>query len=371
MDIIVEEDEYYDKRNGQRIYLSDFVNKNFEKYSSSAYAGLTKITDFTPGSEAYHQLILASKIEMENVILQDQEGSQKTFMTANFDNLDDFGYQKEVLRDSGKFATDDVIFTIPAVRMTDIKLLAGFEVATPDGIIFNLNDDVIIPSGSTSCYGNVTCLESGSIGNVKAGEISIIVNDPGFPISVTNTTDFTNGENPEDDDNYRFRIRNESNNYPPFSYAWMQMKAKKIVPDARYSLNTAGNLGTIYFKPSDNESDDLSKLTSLFNEPQNKPALVNLQFVKGDDIVVINESMRIIISINNSYSFGIIKEQAINLVKEYVNSLNMGDVFEINMIKFIIMTIEGVIGVETENVSNVNLAINEYPIIESLNINQG
>lgn len=366
MEIFLEEDRFHDMRNGVRIYLSDFIKELLEFYDSGFYAGLTKITDFNPGSEAYHELIRNANMLMDKVILQDNECSQHTFKTANFSYLDDFGHQKCVYREEATFATGPVKFTIPNSIIGTRIFPDGMEISTPDGVIFTLNEEVRISAGELSEVGNVTCIEEGTIGNVNTGEINIIIDDPGFPCSVVNENDFTNGVNEEEDEDYRERIRFESENYPPFGYAWMEYKAKKIVPDARYSLNELGNIGTIHFKPGVNDNDVIL-LTNFFNDKKYKPALVNLQFVEADSVTVIDGNMRIIIFNDPAYSFNIIKEQAINIVNDYIDTISMGGLYEINMLRFNLMTIEGVVGVDTSNMVDVNLAINEYPIIDNLN----
>lgn len=303
---------------------------------------------------------------MDKVILQDNECSQHTFKTANFSYLDDFGQQKCVPREEATFSTGSVKFSIPQSITRTRIFSAGMEISTPDGVIFTLNEEVIISAGEVSSFGNVTCIEEEIIGNVNAGEINIIIDDPGFPCAVVNENDFINGVDEEDDDSYRERIRFEAENYPPFSYAWMELKAKKIVPDARYSLNELGNIGTIHFKPSGNDNGDIL-LSNFFNDKKYKPALVNLQFAEADSITVIDGNMRIIIFNDPDYSFNIIKEQAINIVNDYIDTILMGGLYEINMLRFNLMTIEGVVGFETSDMVDVNLAINEYPIVKNLN----
>jgi hypothetical protein len=372
MEIQIEEDRYYDKRNGERIYLSEIIQELLSLYENSFYNNFSKITDFSPGSEAYQILLKDGNLVMDSIIREDEDSRQMTFQTAENDALDSFGDEKGVYRNDGTFSTGTVTFIIPEIRTESVVIPAGTTLTTDDTILFYTDEDATISAGLTSVDVDVTCFEVGLMGNVKANTINMIDSELGFPCTVNNQNDFINGEDEENDDEYRERIKNDSSNYPSMSYAWMEHKAEEVVSKASYQLNSVGNLGTITYKPSDNPIQDYNNLITLFNDKRFKPAHINLEFVEGNGVIVIENNYEIIFYIDGSVPFNIIKELAISIVNDYVDDLDFNDTFSVNDLKHLLLNIEGTINVEMIGYSNIDLSINQYPIIDgALSINQG
>jgi len=369
LEIKIEEDRIYDKRNGERIYLSDFVNQNFENYNTNFYQGLSKVTDFSIGSEAYNQLLAQSNIQMDEFILQDILMSNYTMVTASGEFLDDFGYRDLVHRIPASFSNNIVVFTLPSVRNVPSIIPAGTDIGTSDGVIFNVDEDLIIPSGSLSGSVSVTCEEEGTIGNVNIGEINIILTELGFPCTVTNEVNFVNGVDEEDDDTYRERIRYTAEHYPAFSYDWFEMKARTIVRDAKYELLPESNNAVLTFiNNSDNTAETL--LTNLFNEGQNRCGFLHLSFTPASEVQVFNQPNAIInVYIDDLSSWNIISEDIRNKLINYTNNLRIGEVFEINMVKFLCESVSGVTGVIISNMTDVDLTVSQYSFTDGTDIN--
>ncbi len=120
--------------------------------------------------------------------------------------LDFLGEMKGVFRHPATPATGTVVF----MGQPGTVIPAGFVALTEatgsfPSIRFRMKETVTISSDGT-VMATVECLESGKIGNVAAGTITVLNEPINGVTSITNPDSFTGGTEVEDDESYRERI---------------------------------------------------------------------------------------------------------------------------------------------------------------------
>ena len=158
---MVEEDTEFITFDGDTITKSDYRDEIINKYIQANIDGLTKITDFTIGSEAYHISDVMASLMLEHRELVDLNYRMSMIHTAEGEFLDNFGDPRGVHRIGSSPSTGSVTFTRLSEDTSDPILIAdGTQVATNDAIsfIFDANgEDLIMESGATTVTCDVIC----------------------------------------------------------------------------------------------------------------------------------------------------------------------------------------------------------------------
>lgn len=223
---MVEQDTEFITFDGDSILKSDYRNQIIDNYIQSESEGLTKITDFTIGSEAYHlsDLIASLMLEHREDIDNNYRMSMIHYMEGEF--LDNKGDECGVHREQSAPSVGEVTFTLAEASTDIITIPEGTIVATDDAISFILSDDINIYPGDLSGSGECICEQVGAYTNVNPGTVNIIISDLGIPgITVTNADYFADGADVEEDDDYRARIINSPGNTPTGTVKWFENMA--------------------------------------------------------------------------------------------------------------------------------------------------
>lgn len=207
---MVEEDTSFETFDGDTITKSDFRDEIINKYIQASLDGMTKITDFTIGSEAYHLADVMASFILEHRELVDLNYRMSMIHTAEGEFLDNFGDMAGVHRKGASASIGEVIFTRLGADTTSAIVIAdGTQVATEDAISFivdNEGEDLVIEAGATTVSANVICEQEGTYTNVDPHTIVLVLGDLGNIVGVDNALKFTEGEDIEEDDDYRARI---------------------------------------------------------------------------------------------------------------------------------------------------------------------
>ena len=159
-----------------------------------------KVTDLNEGSVIASIFeAVAREIEAEYIsIVSNIDTYQKRIAFAQFD------FQKK----AGLSATGSVVFTRNPAFGNAIDIPAGTEVATFDGTTFVTVEDTILDAAVlTSDPVIIQCKSIGTVGNVAADTITVIMSViPGLT-AVTNEAACAGGVNEETDDEYNNRFK--------------------------------------------------------------------------------------------------------------------------------------------------------------------
>ena len=303
---MVEQDVEFITFDGDTITKSDYRNDIIDQYIQSNYDGLTKITDFNVGSEAYHLADIIASLMLEHREDIDNNYRMSMIHYAEGEFLDNFGDMAGVHREQSSPSVGEVTFTLESARSDIVTIPADTVVATDDAISFILTDDVVIMPGELTGNGEVLCEQDGEYTNVLPGTVNIIISDLSInDISVTNEDYFSDGVDIEEDDDYRARILNSPGAAPTGSVQWYAQVAmddetvRTSVHDVLVFKNVGGYTEdlVLYFRALD-ESDTVvvdgvtvlkayKDLVDLFNEPVYDVVGISMAFVPGASKTVL------------------------------------------------------------------------------------
>ena len=186
-------DEFGFKRPTQNEILADLQQKTLEKLGADTNVDETS----TIGK------ILCVMAYFFNKCWEDIEGSYYSAFvsTAQGSSLDRIGTLMGVSRELQQHAEVSVTFT----GTVGTVIPTGFAVSTADNLVFNTLSDATITSDGTVTV-KAECEEVGEIGNVGAGEITLIVNPVADVTSVINYSAATGGKDKEKDAEFRERM---------------------------------------------------------------------------------------------------------------------------------------------------------------------
>lgn len=221
---MAEQDIEFVTFDGNVITKSDYRDEIIDKYIQARYDGLTKITDFNIGSEAYYIADLLASLKLEFREQIDTNYKMVMIHTAVGEFLDNYGDRVGVHRVGSSPSVGEVTFTrLNPNTSNNIIIPDGAVVATDDAISFivtNNGEPVTITSGETSATASVMCEQQGKYTNVEPNTIKLVMGHLGSLVSVNNTSKFTEGEDIEDDDTYRERILGSPSNASTGTLLW-------------------------------------------------------------------------------------------------------------------------------------------------------
>ena len=303
---MVEQDTEFVTFDGDTITKSDYRNEIIDHYIQSNYDGLTKITDFTVGSEAYHLADLMAVLMLEHREDIDNNYRMSMIHYAEGEFLDNFGDMAGVHREQSSPSTGEVTFTLAEASEDIVTIPADTVVATDDAISFILTDDVVIYPGDLTGSGECLCEQDGEFTNVVPGTVNIIISDLDINgLSVSNEDYFTDGSDVEEDEDYRARILAAPFNVPTGSVTWFENVAMNddtvgsSVHDVTVRKNVAGyDEDLIMYYRARDETDTVvvdgvtvlrayKDLKDLFEEPDFDIVGITIDFVAGEHVTVL------------------------------------------------------------------------------------
>lgn len=232
---MVQETEYLELFDGTTLEKDDVIDYLKSKYDQAYYNGLTKVTDFTEGSEAYHLLDTIASLFLEAREDINDNYLMSMIHTQEGEFLDNTGDSLGIYRRPASPSTGYVIIyynntalTADAIlnegagticNLEDPVILEDLVVLTDDSISFTVEDTDTTLNGNRYIRLEATCEYEGEYTNVLEDTITIIENDLPAGVKVTNTA-FSGGTDIESDDDYRARILDHPNNSPTGSINW-------------------------------------------------------------------------------------------------------------------------------------------------------
>lgn len=309
---MVEEDIEITTFDGETITKSEYRDKIINMYVEASYEGLTKITDFTVGSEAYHLADIMASLMLEQRENTDNNYKMGMIHFAAGEFLDNFGDVAGIHRIAASPSTGEVVFTLKEAKTEDITIPDGTVVATDDAISFILDDNVVIAAGELTGSGEVFCEQEGEYTNVLKNTVNIIVTDLGIPgLTVTNPEMMAGGQDLEDDDIFRNRILQAPFNVPCGTREWYKNvimsneSCNMTVHSVKVMKNVPGQDGdiTIFFKPIEEndmvERPDINPVSpylvphaeadlyDLFTDPVYDVVGIVVDYVEASPVIVL------------------------------------------------------------------------------------
>ena len=152
----------------------------------------SELTDFNVGS-GIRTLYEAVSVQLEEFYFRMKQNALYAITNSIYTS---FGFERKVDSKSSGYVTLSFIQILP----NTLTIPAGTVFCTSDVygyIYFETLEDNYIPAGNKSATIEVTCKEGGTIGNVPAGAISIMIPTNNLVKRVFNQAAFTNGQDAE------------------------------------------------------------------------------------------------------------------------------------------------------------------------------
>ena len=232
---MVQETEYLETFDGEIIEKDDVIDYLKSLYDNASYNGLTKVTDFTEGSEAYHLLDTIAGLFLEareeindNYLMSMLHTQEGEFLDNTGDSLGVYrhgaspseGYVIIYYNDEALTSEQIIDQGMGTVcTLTEPVLLNDLVVLTDDSISFTVENSDASLNGERYVMLEAICEYDGEYTNVLADTITLIENDLPAGVRVTNLA-FTGGADIESDDDYRSRIIEHPNSSPVGSLNW-------------------------------------------------------------------------------------------------------------------------------------------------------
>jgi len=291
-------------------------------------------------------------------------------------------------------ATGTVVFSRSTPASSDIIIPAGTRVATSDGsVIFQTTEAVILQTGQTQVEAPIEAVEPGSHGNVAANTITKIVDPISGIESVNNPNPTEGGRNAETDEEFRYRIKTTIQSLgkatlDAIKAAVMRVEGVKAVKieenDTMNDYTAEGGLPPKSFRVFVWGGDDQAIAQAIFDA---KPAGIRpygsvsaiAYDIDGNPHIIYFErptEISIYVDVTVVTSSNVTEQQIKDVVKDYFDSLGVGDDVVYSKLLAKIVEIEGVedailkIGKTSppDGTSNIEIADNEVAITDDTKI---
>ena len=326
---MVEEDTEFITFDGVTISKSDYRDEIINKYIRANIDGLTKITDFSIGSEAYHIADMMASLMLEHRELTDLNYRMSMIHTAEGEFLDNFGDPAGVHRYGSSPSQGEVTFNRLNTESTNqIIIPDGLVVSTEDAISFVVDNDgenITMDSGVNNVTCNVLCEQEGAYTNVLPETVTLIMNDLASQLSVTNVSEMSGGRDIEGDDDYRSRILLSPFAVPAGTLGWYENVALTLesIHDVKVEkgLTQVEKDIKIIYNPVDwsDTSIALNDLTEIFAMKEYDAAGVTLDFILCSPVPVLTGAnvvyFALLLDIN--YTIDMVKDSVIEKINQF------------------------------------------------------
>lgn len=334
---MAEEDTEFITFDGVTISKSEYRNKIIDKYIHAYIDGLTKINDFSIGSEAYHISDVMASLMLEHRELVDLNFRMSMVHTCEGEFLDDFGDRVGVHRYGASPSEGEVTFTrLNTDNQKDIPIPDGLQVSTEDAISFIVDLDaesITLPSGVNSITLPVLCEQEGSYTNVSPGSITLIMNNLASDLSVTNVSSMAGGRDIEEDEEYRSRILLSPYSVPVGTLGWFENMAltpvdengDPIIHDVVVEKGaTQGEADIkIIYNPVNWEDTSIAEdeLERLFTMKEYNVAGVTIDYILCTPVPVLSETNNTVVYfallLDNNFTLNMVKEEVISKIEQF------------------------------------------------------
>lgn len=195
---------------GDEVSPLNLLSQMIDLYGEKLEIGESKLTDFNEGSVIRN--ILEGCCILAYAVLEDEtEASKLPFISSSYGTwLDKIGENPfiDLARIEGSPSRGIATFTLSFEQDTDFLIPLDTLLEDNNGLQYSTVSDCTIYAGELTAEVDVECLTDGYEGNIKPGQLTIIVDEyiDSDLVSVNNLSEFTDGADYEDDEDYRTRL---------------------------------------------------------------------------------------------------------------------------------------------------------------------
>ena len=266
---------------------------------------------------------------LEAIIIQQRElidhtAKMNLLAYATGDYLDHIGVLVGTERIGAAAARTTLKLVLSSVRETAVTIPKGIRVTAGDGVMFALDETVVIQKGKREATGRATCTVKGAVGNGYAiGELKTIVDPVPFLMSAANITKTEGGADIESDESYRERIHEAPEKFSTagstLAYEYHAKAASALIADVSVDSPAPGEV--VVYPLLKNGGIPGGEILSLVSEKLNactvRPLTDRVQ-VKAPEIVQYDIDVIYYIEQDDRAEASAIQERTKNAVQEFV-----------------------------------------------------
>ena len=313
--------------------MSDIVSaKTYEEILQEMTESFQSRSGFYPDNASdigIRLKVLASQIYSLNYKLN-WIWKQSSPLSATGEFLDNHAAQKGLTRREGKYAEGELTFYVLQPLSGDIDIEQGTVVATNTLVSakrFQTTAAATIPAGQTEVTVHAKAVEMGLEGNVSAGSIKVIENG-GANLFVTNESAFVSGAQPETDEELRKRIL-ETYTKPVFGgspsyYKSLALSDSEVVSAGVVPVHNGAGTVKIAIETADPVASEtvINRVSALMNSQREMGIVTTVCATENYSLNVVGD-----ITVKNGYPAGETLEKCENIIRQYIQSLGVGEAF--------------------------------------------
>ena len=288
--------------------------------------------------------VLASQIYSLNYKLN-WIWKQSSPLSATDEFLDNHASQKGLSRRAGRYAEGELTFYILEPLESDVDIEQGTVAATNTLVSakrFETTAAATIPAGQTSVVVPARATEIGLEGNVSAGSIKVIEDGANY-LFVTNENAFSSGAQPETDEELRKRIL-ETYSKPVFGgsvnyYKSLALSDSEVVSAGVVPVYNGAGTVKVALETADPVASEtvINRVSALLNSQREMGIITTVCAAVNYSLDVVGD-----VTLKDGYSAGDAIEKCENIIRQYIQSLGVGDAFIIADVYKLIMECEEV-----------------------------
>lgn len=322
-----------------------------------------ELTDFNVGS-AIRTLYEAVSVQLEEFYFRMKQNALYAITNSIYTS---FNFERKV---AGK-ATGTVTLTFLRELQSTVTLPAGTVFCTSDVygyVYFETTEDTYLPTGTMSTTIPVTCKEAGTVGNVPAGAISVMIPTNTLIKRVFNQSAFTNGQDAETATEHKKRFQQYINTLAKATrnailYGTLEVEG---VSGAWVDDNYIGYV-KVYVHNSDGELPEALRSEILKHLVEYRAGGIEVEVLPITKIT-INQTIQVMIE--DDYDTDLYAGVITSIVTSFLNDYTVGQNYHVaDVIHFIKSSYEDVvINVVMPNSKDIELQKNQLVRPGTINV---
>jgi uncharacterized phage protein gp47/JayE len=312
-------------------------------------------------------------LALADLYLKVEEAIQNFYIeTAEGEYLDKKGEDYGLVRKPGVKASGTARFSRLVAAVNDIPIVAGSTFATPpdsfgNRLEFQTTIEGTLLTGETFVDISSQAAAEGINYNINSGEVLEITSQLDAIDSVTNTTTFSGGKDIETDDEFRQRIKLYIQTLSKGTKAALRSAALNV-PGVKFvnvvESGTNDGIVTVYIDDGSGQasSELIAQVVEAIDLVRAAGIIVNTYAVSLVEIDLI-----MVIVLQSGYTFAAVESSIKTVVREYIDSLTVGESVIYSKVYGNIILVDGVADLTslTLNTGTANITINEDEVAKT------
>ncbi len=297
---------------------------------------------------------------------------QNTVVFSEGLHLEDRAANVSTYRLLAQRAVTTVEFRLSGLQLVNVVVPKGTRVAAGSIVTFETDKDLVIPAGQIAASVSATADKAGAAWNELAiGAVSAILDPIAYVTSAKNTVAVSGGTDIEDEERFRLRAANAlftiSKAGPKNGYREHVMAVSPDIVDVEVVRPTPGKIDIYPLLKNGVPSAQLKLDIAAYLDPETRRPM-------GDDVTVKSPSavnFNVVVAVKVRAAWAGMQQELDAAAAQafYPHTQELGVQVSPSVIHAALMAIPAVIDVAVTGFGYVDLAVTEFPVLQSLAVN--